>query len=142
MRQDSTQYDCSSMNGRLGKRRRDALGRYLRCSTKLRFSGNSGPHPLGAHRRVFLDSGSAAVRRPGITVKEARRRSSSRCELRRAERVLALDIVDLAVALLIGQYREPSLHRRTRRDSIVPALDRGVLGKVEGPALVEMDAVL
>jgi hypothetical protein len=39
--------------------------------------------------------------------------------------------VSLTLPLVVGQYRDAALHRRPRRDRIMPALDRGIFGEVD-----------
>ena len=58
-------------------------------------------------------------------------RQSTRGKLRRPKRVLAFGVADLTITLVVGQYREAALHRRPRRDFVIPAFDGCVLVHVD-----------
>ena len=64
-------------------------------------------------------------------------RQSTRGKLRRPKRVLAFGVADLTITLVVGQYREAALHRRPRRDFVIPAFDGWVLVHVDAAAFGE-----
>src|SRR5438034_11110959 len=54
-----------------------------------------------------------------------------------AERVLALGVGDRLLARAAGQHREAALHRRPRRDLVIPALHRRIFAEIDVAALGE-----
>ena len=60
--------------------------------------------------------------------------SSARRELGLAERVLALGVGDRPWRWCVGQHRDAALHRRPRRDLVVPALHRRIFAEVDSRA--------
>src|SRR5215475_10325398 len=64
---------------------------------------------------------------------------SACCELRLTEVILPLRIGDLSAPRPVGQYSHATLHRGARRDFVVPALDRWIVGKIDVPPLGAAD---
>ena len=110
----------------LGTRRRQHVRhRYARCR---RSAGVEGP--ITSERNASEPERSHVGHR--LTT-----RPSTRGKLRRAKRVLAFGVADLTITLVVGQYREAALHRRPRRDFVIPAFDGWVLVHVDAAAFGE-----
>src|SRR5713226_4997451 len=62
---------------------------------------------------------------------------SARRELGGAERVLALGVGNRPLARAASQHREAALHRRSRRDLVIPAFDRRIFVEIDVAALGE-----
>jgi hypothetical protein len=102
----------------IGSRRFSSIERGLRNSK------------LGTGERRFYSIGARAV---------VHRALLARRKLRLAEVILALGVGYRAAPRSIGQYGNTALHRRPRRESVVPTFDGRIVGEIDVPPLRAQD---